>query len=79
MWEVYSIILFRIIFPSDKNITRVHLPENVIGKGVGYSQQSLPEEYYIELYVTHIRTPDCFWLQLRKYGTELEALQDEMR
>ena len=71
--------IFCIIFPADKNITRVDLPDNVIGKGVGYTKQSLPKEHFIELYVTHIRTPDCFWLQLLKYATKVEELQEEMR
>jgi hypothetical protein len=57
----------------------VDVPENAIGKGVGYSQQSLPEEFDIELYVTHIRTPDCFWIQLLKYATEVTELQNNMR
>ena len=64
---------------ADKNIARVEVPENAIGKGIGYSQQSVPEEYYIELYITHIRTPDCFWIQLLKYQTELLELQNKIR
>ncbi|XP_028407750.1 tudor domain-containing protein 5-like isoform X2 [Dendronephthya gigantea] len=64
---------------KDKNITKVYVPENAIGKGVGYTQQGLPDEFYIELYVTHIRSPDCFWIQLRKFSSELEGLQHNIR
>lgn len=55
------------------------MPENAIGKGVNFSQQSVPEEFYIELYVTNIRTPGLFWIQLLKYETELVTLQKNMR
>jgi hypothetical protein len=55
------------------------VPENAVGKGVGYSQETVPEEFFIELYVTHVRTPDCFWIQLMKNEEELTNLQTNMR
>lgn len=63
----------------ERNLNKVPLPDEAVGKDVLYQTPSLPSKNYIEVYVTNIRTPDCFWIQLMECSSALIDLQNEIR
>ena len=54
------------------------MPEDAIGKGVCFCSQILPESGSLGVYVTHIKSPDCFWVQLEEYGADLKDLEEKL-
>ena len=82
IWK--SLILKGYYFPNysslslAKNITTIHVPDDAVGKGICFPPYVLPVSESIGVYVTHIKSPDCFWVQLVEHGNDLKELEENI-
>ena len=64
---------------TEKNMTKIHLPENGVGKGGCYCQLTMPDTDTNDVFVTHIKNPGCFWVQLITHYDQLTEIENEIR